>query len=506
VLNWITGSKADHPFANIREVQAVIADLPASDSVKALEEVTHWLESLSGVEGFKLERLFEVVDLLDVAAKNHHRKLVQNYLAMQRQQKLQENRMWSCGFKFSKALGEIYLFCVRQQESSPVATAGMKKHMPVIVARSIRALALQVKWTMLRYAPIEPRLWASIGELYRYAEAGGFITTPLTVYPGVQGSGTVQQEYLKMMMLWASSADVLSPVKQDIAERTVAYVASSFQLAKEPFPGAIYSFDPLRDKRPVRIFAAPGTAENLYYFSPGDAAAKLSAIIPALEKTGMLPSDVNLGATYLGEMVLSVFRHLCLYWSDEPPARLSERRSTTGRITVVPGYFQLVDELERDDSDALNFSVTSAESWVVENVSENGYGALVPAATTDWVRVGELIGVQVEGTQLWGVALVRRVMRDEQRQYHVGIEVISRAVHVVRVAYGAGREPELAVLLSNSPDGEGEVGMLMRAGRFNPGTNAEMTIKGAKYTISPTRMVDAGDDFDWAMYKVTRSV
>jgi hypothetical protein len=95
-------------------------------------------------------------------------------------------------------------------------------------------------------------------------------------------------------------------------------------------------------------------------------------------------------------------------------------------------------------------------------------------------------------------------MRDEQRQYHVGIEVISRAVHVVRIAHGTGRDGELAVLLSNSPDSDGEVGVLMRAGRFNPGTTAEMTIKGAKYTMSPTRMVDAGDDFDWAMYTMAR--
>jgi hypothetical protein len=28
--------------------------------------------------------------------------------------------------------------------------------------------------------------------------------------------------------------------------------------------------------------------------------------------------------------------------------------------------------------------VSAAESWVVENVSDGGYGALVPAATTDW--------------------------------------------------------------------------------------------------------------------------
>jgi hypothetical protein len=252
------------------------------------------------------------------------------------------------------------------------------------------------------------------------------------------------------------------------------------------------------------MFGAPVTGENLYYFSPGDAAAQLSKFVPGLEKTGSLPSDVNLGGTYPGDLVLSVFKHLCLYWSDKPPARASERRASTARITVVPGYLQLLDQLERDDTEALNFSVTNAESWIVENVSDNGYGALVPAATTDWVRVGELIGVQVEGTQVWGVAVVRRVMRDEQRQYHVGIEVISRSVHVVHIAHGAGRDAEAAVLLSNSPDRNGEVGLLVRAGRFNPGINGEMVVNGKRFTMTPTRMVDAGDDFDWAVYKVTR--
>jgi hypothetical protein len=170
----------------------------------------------------------------------------------------------------------------------------------------------------------------------------------------------------------------------------------------------------------------------------------------------------------------------------------------------VPGYFQLLDELEHDDHEGLNFNVTNAESWVVENVSDNGYGALVPAATTDWVRVGELIGVQVEGSRQWGVALVRRVMRDEQRQYHVGIEVISRAVYAIRVGLGLGRDDESAILLSATPDSNGQVGILVRAGRFNPGTSGDMRTKSRSFTITPTRMVDAGDDFDWAMYKVTR--
>jgi hypothetical protein len=502
VLRWITGSKGDHPLADAKQARALIAELPPYDSVKALDEITRWLESLVDADGFKLDRLYEVLDLLDSAAKNHHRKVSQDYLGMTRQQKFQENKLWSCGYKFTKALAYAYLHCLKQHESGAPGAAALKKQVPLVVARGVRSLGLQVKWTMLRFGPFETGLWTSISELYRHAEKGGYTTTPLTVYSGLNGNSTVQQEYLRIMMLWASSADVLPPLKQEIAERTVAHVAGAFRLGNTPFAGAIYCFDPTRNRPPTRMFGNAAKGEKLHYFGPGDAANRLAQLIPALEKTGKLPADINLGAPYPGDIVLGVFKHLALYWSDSPPARLSERRAASARITVVPGYFQLLDELERDETDALNFSVSGAESWVVENISENGYGALVPSTTTDWIRVDELIGVQLEGTPEWGIAVVRRVVRDEQRQYHVGIEMISRAVELVRITHG-GREPENAVLLSSDPDANSEVGLVMRAGRFDPGSSIDLMLQGVRHALAPAHMVDAGDDFDWARYKIT---
>jgi hypothetical protein len=168
----------------------------------------------------------------------------------------------------------------------------------------------------------------------------------------------------------------------------------------------------------------------------------------------------------------------------------------------VPGYFALLDELERDETDALNFSVSNAESWIVENVSANGYGALVPSATTDWIRVGEMIGVQVQGADQWGVGLVRRVMRDEQRQYHVGIEIIARTVIMVRFSLGGTGEADNAVLLSGTPDVNGEFGLIMRAGRYDPNVDLHVTGRSKSYVFQPSHMVDAGDDFDWAMFKI----
>ena len=187
------------------------------------------------------------------------------------------------------------------------------------------------------------------------------------------------------------------------------------------------------------------------------------------------------------------------------PRESRQRRAATARITVVPGYSQLLDELEREESDALNFSVPNAESWVVENESDNGYGAMVPAATTDWIRVGELIGVQLEGSSGWAVALVRRVVRDDKRQYHVGIEIISRTAALVRISHGdAGRAPENAILLSTKPNAQGEVEALLRAGRFDAGNSLDIAVNDAPHLLMPSRMVEAGEDFDLAMYKVLR--
>jgi hypothetical protein len=137
MLKLFTGNKVDHPMADAKKAREIIADLPA-DPLKALEEITHWLEGLKEVEAFRLERLFENVDLLDAAAKNHQRKLAQEYFLTSRQQKFQENRLWTVNFAFWKALCDGYLECVRRFESGQTGGIAFRKNMASIVARALR--------------------------------------------------------------------------------------------------------------------------------------------------------------------------------------------------------------------------------------------------------------------------------------------------------------------------------------------------------------------------------
>ena len=96
--------------------------------------------------------------------RNHLRKLSQDYLAMPRQLKFQENRLWSAIFGFWRQLGDGYLQCLKQHEEGLIGMTIVRKSLPVIVARVVRALTLQLKWKLLRYGPVEPRIWVELAQ------------------------------------------------------------------------------------------------------------------------------------------------------------------------------------------------------------------------------------------------------------------------------------------------------------------------------------------------------
>jgi hypothetical protein len=504
-LNLFGGGKVDHPMADAKQAQALVAELP-SDASKALVEISELLESITQIDSFKLDRRFENVDLLDGAAKNHQRKLAQDYLAMPRQQKYHENRLWTGVYGFWKHLGDAYIHCVHGHEANLAGAANIRKNIPVVVARAIRTLTLQLKWVLLRYGLAEPRIWTDLARLYKLAEQKGYATSAIAIYPGAHGSGTVQREFLKALMLSASSTDGLPPVKQEIAERAVAHFAESFKLSTSP-DGCTHCFDMAATKPPARMFKGAAPAETLRYFGAGDALAALVRLTAQIREKGVVPPDVNLGGNYERDVVLSVLKHLAMQWSDKPPVRSSERRHTAGRITVVPGMTDIIGVLDPANNDALDFSqeqsAPSAESWIVVNVSEGGYGAIIPPQKSDWIKVGTLVGVQSEVAKQWGIGLIRRISRDEHQQRQVGIQLLTKAAIPIKVAKsGAGPDLQPAILLSTSPDKQGEVGVVLREGLFNGRDSLDMTVKDKGYLLMPSSMVEDGEDFDWAKFKV----
>ena len=120
MLDWISGGKGEHPLADPKKLRAAIAELPSDNSLRSLEEMTRWLDSMNEATDIKPQHRLEAIDILDRAAKNHQFKLAPEYLEAPRLQKFYESRLWNTSFGFWKALGASYLPARRASRVNPI--------------------------------------------------------------------------------------------------------------------------------------------------------------------------------------------------------------------------------------------------------------------------------------------------------------------------------------------------------------------------------------------------
>ena len=501
-------NKSDHPLADERGAKEFLAELPAHDPYKALEEIAFWLDGTRTSEGLKPLRIWEIIDLLDQAAKPHQRKLSQEYLAAGvRLQKFQEQRIWTTVVEYWRQLGAAYEFCLAQTLPGVSGSGALKPMAPSIAARALRALTLELKWSLMRYGPIDPTLWGRLGALYAQAEAGGFALKTCTVYPGAHAESTVQREYLKALMLTMSATDSLLPRKLEIAERIVAQYSDQFVMQRQAVKGCHCMVDLQAAKPPARMVARVTPAPSLRYFGPGAAAEAVDQLIDTITQSGLIPSTVNLGGSYEPSFVVEVLRHVARHWSPVPPARKQERRQSFVRIHVVHDFDDVVAIIAGESKD-LDFQ-QNIETWTVQNESEGGYGAVIPDSATDWLQVGTLLGIKLADGNAWGVGIVRRLTNGANNQRYVGIQTLSKGGARVKVfpaepKAGSAEGDDAVLLPSSAADstGTGELSLLMRMGTFSPKQSLQMRAYERDYLLVPKQLLESGQDFDMAKFRM----
>ena len=504
MLNWIKSDQSDHPLAEDKAARELIAELPP-DPYKSLEELRYWLESLQDADDLKLTRKWEIVDLIDKTARNHLRKLSREYVsAGSRLQRFQENRIWSTVFAFWKSLGDAYLQLLQKYQAGANGWNAIKPRMPVVVARGIRCAAARLKWHLLRYGPIDRELWKDLGKLFAYAEENSLADTRLEIHPGTETS--IQREFIRTLMLGVSSTDSLLPAKLDLAERLIARFADQCALQRQPSKGCHFYFDMAGGNPPARFVDRILAGGSIRFFGPGNASQALAAMAAAVRSDGAVPANLDADPQPEPGAVIEVLEHLARYWSIQPPARSEERKRSVSRISVVHGFDDIVGKI-RGDSQDLNFDET-AEAWAVENESEGGYGAVLPRAKADWLKVGTLLGVRLEDGAAWGIGIVRRLTARENNELYVGIQLLARGATAVRLSVvGGSTSAQDALLLPSSVTdsvAHDEMSLLMREGSFSLQGSLEMQAYERQYLLMPKRLIEGGNDFDMARFHVLK--
>ncbi len=498
MIKLFGAGKPDHPMGDLREAKRILEELPAQDPFKALDELMHWLESVSAAEGFRVEQRIQVLFAVDDAAQSRLRRLGREYLAAARPSRFQENRLWSAVHGYWRQAGRSLARAVDLFVQNARGAESAKALLALLLVRALRSLAQQIKWMHLRYGPVDASVWGVLNSVYAYAEARKLAQAKVAVYPSVPGESSPQLELLKAAMFSAASPDSLLPQEAEFVERMIAGYAGRFALASAPSPELPFWTDLAQAMAPVRLIRTPQPGPGLRYLGAGAALGELSALIERIHTTRAVPAELGLPEGQDAEFALELLRHLAQVWSPQPPERKSQRHAVKTRLSVTHGYEGVLGVLGGGDS--LDFDRQATESWIVENVSAGGFGAVVPKLKGDWLRVGALLAIQPEGGNNWVLGLVRRVNRTGGAEARVGIETLSRApaASMFRVS-GSRDATEQGVLIRN---GEGaEARIVLKPGVYAPAQNLELAAGERQHVFIPQGIAERGEDFEIARFR-----
>ena len=501
MLRLFGGGKPDHPLADPKEAKRIFDTLPADDPAQALEELEHWLDSVSEAEGFRPEQRLSMLFMVDEAGQPRVRRLVRDYLAAVRPSKFQENRLWHRIHEYHRHAADAYTKMLSGVSQDAKGAASIKSQTGLLFARALRNVAQRLKWIQFRYGPTDMAVWGQLNLLYAQAERAGHADATCHVYACEAGASAPRREFLKAVLFGASSPDGLLPPEVDFAERLIAEYVGGIALAEAPAPQLTYWTDISQAMRPLRIARTPVAAPGLRCFGAAQALSQLQAQIERVQANRQLPAEPLYASLRDVDMALDVMRHLALYWSPQPPERKSPRHSVKSRLTVTYGLTGVTNALGSGNSNSLDFDASASESWIVENVSAGGFGAVVPQIKGDWLKVGTLLAMQPEGGTNWLVGIVRRVSKTGNQQARVGIQTLSRTPQACTFGNDASFEGEAGILLRPLQSDAVEVLIALRSGAFVPGLKLELEQGARFHMFLPQALVERGEDCELARFR-----
>ncbi|HET6720654.1 MAG TPA: hypothetical protein VFH22_13455 [Rhodocyclaceae bacterium] len=502
-----------HPLADPKELKRTLAELPQKDNFKSLDELAGWLESVLGAEGLAPAQTFDIVRQLDDAAQPFLRHLTHAYLAPSARSPKEEQRLWKLCFTYCEFAARAYQNVIDafQAASADKARAklaeSLRPQLPLLLCRQAAAMIACTKWRRFHHEPALAGVWSQMGRNFLLAESRKIDVEAVTLYPLSQIVTTPRREYVKAVALEASSLDSLLPVQIEVAEKLVAHFAPLFALSRENRPDNLYWVDAALDQAPQRLARLPVNTPGLRLLGFGEVPASLAAITRLVER-GEMPPELSLGAQYTPKLLLSVLRHLALYWTAKPPIRKHQRHAVTSVLKVEHGFDACFDRMRGIegpvDSDELDFCAP-CDAWHVGDVSMGGFGAMVPGAKKDWLRVGALIALQPEGGGNWMVGVVRRFQRGADNVSSVGIQTLARQATCVELAVeGAATRNGMRerALLIDPPETADGVRLVLPAATFDLRESYTTEIDGRRVLLSPIELLEAGGDYQIGRFRL----
>lgn len=539
LVSSLFAGKPDHPMYSVAEAGRLLDGLPRDNTLKSLNEITAWLDSVKDAGGFRPELRCEVIMLLDETGQPFYADLLQLYLGEPHLQDFQGMKLWQVLHTFMRTLAEAYDTCIHEFRAAQKIAPEFTERLPVMCVRAMRVLAEQMKTELMHYADIEQSAWDRMFYCYDFAVEHQLADTLVFAYPRQALHISPQREFLRAMVLYESSLATLAQDQIEVSFRIANRMVNFFDLVDTPAPDYPYYLDLAQPGPPRLVTEGMQTTATMRFFGAVRAVPKVTEIIDQ-HVYGTIQQEQRFGSEFTPAGKLTVLKHLQRHWSMVHPHRLQERRSINTTISVVHSFATISRLITRMDIDnASNLSEKDAamlkersdinlvaseqavdyvtETWSVTDLSLSGLGGIVPRDAGSWVKIGDLVGLKAEHSPLWWVGMIRRLHTDPKNTLHVGIEMLAKKPLAVWLrTLGKGVEKVSAwesssgsfdydyltvILLPDANNSYANATMLMEPGGYIPDTYFEVMLGDKSRNVKLTGLLAEGEDYEQVSFE-----
>jgi cyclic-di-GMP-binding protein len=542
------GRSTKDPLAEKKSVERWLASLPTTDPLSTHAAILTELGALAERTSPRSPARLDAVFHLDALSEPLRRSMTAQYLEHGNRSTRVENQLWQALFDHTQA----FLLCYQafgRDFSTRSQSNRWQSLLPELLARQIMHEGVDAKIRLYRYEQWIPARWAELNTLFQTACTAQIERVPV----GALADGvltTIEQEYLRVLLLQLMNAGNLSPRHVQWVADQLSEWCAPLRLNIEP-PTVTSFYVDLGDRAGLRR-RTPQPLEGRVLFldtRPLHAVLMQNVLMleqkvrsdPLSERTPRRAEQLGL-LTKLASQVDPEFR---------PVARRGERQTATGSVDAIVGFAKISGFLRDEEVGPLaekrsagsygetmeiatfghmrNQNARAIEvsrrrlatyaahggTWEVRDVSQTGYRVVAPMTVINAVTLGTLAAIRAEGQRLWTLGIVRRMKRLTAERAEIGLQVIANNLVGVELSSPKRGEADYSVdgevptvssrrfhglflsLRKRSGDAPVQT-LIVPAGEYQPGKRLNMSVANSAQSIAFGRLLEQQPDWIWA--------
>jgi hypothetical protein len=543
------GKAPKDPLADAKTAERWLASFPASDPLAVHSALLVELGALTERDARRAPARLEAVFHLDVQTEALRKSLTAQYLEHGSRSTRVESQLWQALFDLTQGFLLCYQAFEREISQYPQNNK-WQQLLPQLIARQIIHQGLDARIRLYRYEQWIPARWVDLHAHFQTACTAQIERQPVAVLAGGVLT-TIEQEYLRVLLLQLMNAGNLSP-------RHVEWVADELSEWCAPLrlnieSSTVTSFYVDLGSRTGLKRRGPQPLEGRVLFldtRPLHAVLMQNVVMleqkvrndPLSERAPRRAEQLNL-LTKLASQVDPEFR---------PVARRGERTNASGSVDAIVGFAKITGFLRDDEVGAFvdrgarpgsfgdtleiatfgrlrNESARTLEvvrrrlatyaapggAWEIRDVSQTGYRLVAPMTIISSMTLGTLTAIRGQGDALWMLGIVRRMKRLTAERAEIGLQIIANNLVGVELAEQKRGDADYSVdgeiptvssrrfyglfLSLKKRESESAVQtLIVPAGEYQPGKRLRMSVAKTSNSIAFGRLLEQQPDWIWA--------